>query len=144
MEDLEKIVKGILREIQISYEEAIEVFKNLVKSDIHDENLAAYFYMNGFKKDFDDTTIEVFHDALHQYCDCWALCDSSVIRIIGPFLGKNDILAKNTIEKWSNSEDMWIRRASMVILLKTIMMKKDFEANFVFNLAEKMLQYEDE
>lgn len=144
MADLEKIIKEILIEYRISYKEAVEVFKDLVKSNIHDENLAAYFYLNGFKKNFDDNTIEIFHDALFHYCDTWGLCDSSVIRIIGPYLGKNDALANKTIEKWSNSEEMWVRRASMVISLKIIMIKKDFEAKSVFDLAEKMLQYEDD
>ncbi len=144
MADLEKIVKNIFKQLQVSYEYGAEIFKTLVKSDSHDENLAAYFFINGFKRQFDETTIDLFHDALLEYCDTWALCDSSVIRVIGPFLAKNNELAKKTIEKWSNSEDLWVRRASMVILLKVTMIKKSFESSYVFNLVEKMLQYDED
>ena len=65
-----------------------------------------------------------------------------MIRIIGPFLGKkgNEELALKTIKKWSNSDEMWVRRASMVILLKLVMLRKDFDKDYVFSLVEKMNQ----
>ncbi len=51
-----------------------------------------------------------------------------------------------TIEDWSESNNIWIRRASMVILLKLIMLRKDFfiSKDFIFELVEKMLQYKNE
>ena len=144
MADLEKIIKNIFQEKPVSYEDGVGIFKNLVKSDNHDENLAAYFYINGFKKEFNENTIDLFHEALFKYCDTWSLCDSSVIRVIGPFLAKNDELAKKIIENWSNSEGMWVRRASIVILLKVIMIKKSFNDSYLFNFVERMLQYDED
>ncbi|HEA70449.1 MAG TPA: hypothetical protein ENH98_00835, partial [archaeon] len=43
-----------------------------------------------------------------------------------------------------NSESMWIRRASMVILLKLTMIKKDFDESYVFEIVEKMLKYSEQ
>ena len=39
---------------------------------------------------------------------------------------------------------MWIRRASMVILLKIVMLNKEFNGAYVFELVEKMLKYSDD
>jgi len=137
--EIEKIVRDVFKENNASFDDSIEIFKILLKSNINDEKFAGFFFINKFKKHFDEQTINLFHDALFESCDTWALCDSSVIRVIGPFLSKYDKLAKKTIEKWSHSENLWIRRASMVSLLKIISLKKDFDESYVFNLVEKML-----
>ncbi len=146
--EIEKILKDIKNEYQCAYKDAVDVFKNLIKSNTHEEKFAAVFFLNLFKKNFNKNTISIFHDEFKKYCDTWAICDSTMIRIIGPFLGKigNEDLAKKTIDDWSNSEDLWINRASMVILLKIIMLKKDYfvSESYMFDLAEKMLQDNDD
>lgn len=144
LSEIEKIVRDIFNESKASYNDSIEIFKILLNSNIDDEKFAGFFFINRFKKKFNEQTIMMFHDALFDNCDTWALCDSSVIRVIGPYLAKNDDLAKKTIEKWSLSENLWIRRASMVILLKITSLKKDFERSYVFNLVEKMLSYDED
>jgi len=84
----------------------------------------------------------MFEHQLSKYCDTWAFCDTSCIRVIGPFLGKknNQQLAEKTINKWSKSENLWVRRASMVILLKIIMIKREFDEIYVYELVAKMLK----
>jgi len=144
LSEIEKIVRDIFKESNASYNDSIEIFKILLNSNIDDEKFAGFFFINRFKKKFNEQTIVLFHNALFDNCDTWALCDSSVIRVIGPYLAKNDELAKKTIEKWSRSENLWIRRASMVILLKIISLKKDFEESYVFDLVDKMLSYNED
>jgi len=138
--EIEKIVREIHGKYHCSYEDAVEVFKVLISSDVHEENFAAVFFLNRFKKKFSDKTLNMFYNEFFKYCDTWAICDSTMIRIIGPFLGKkgNEKLALNTIKKWSNSDDMWTKRASMVILIKLVMIRKDFDEEYVFKLVEKM------
>ena len=140
--EIEKIVRTIHEKYSCSYDEAVEVFKELIKSDINDEKITAVFYLNRFKKNFSAETINLFYTEFFKYCDNWGICDSTMIRIIGPYLGKkgNERLALDTIEKWSNSDEMWVRRASMVILLKLVMLRKDFDKDYVFSLVEKMNQ----
>ncbi len=140
--EIEKIVRSISGKYSCSYEDAVEVFKELISSDVHEENFSAVFFINRFKKKFSAETINLFYTDFFKYCDSWAICDSTMVRIIGPFLGKkgNEELALDTIKMWSNSDDMWTRRASMVILLKLVMLRKDFEEDYVFTLVEKMNQ----
>ncbi len=140
---LEQIVKSTFNTFSCSYEEAIEVFKILIRTNIEDEKFAALHFLNKFKKQFSSETIDLFRKEYAQYCYTWSLCDSTCVRVLGPFLGKkgNESLAKKTVDEWSNSEYMWIRRASMVILLKLAMLKKDFDESYVFGIVEKMLKY---
>lgn len=146
MAQIEGVAKAIFKkyEYEATYDTAVEVFKKLLSSDIHDEKFVGVFYLNQFKKNFDESTIDMFQEQLLQFCDTWALCDSTCIRVIGPFLAKDDQLAQKTIETWIDSENLWIRRAAMVILLKIILVKKDFDEAYVFNLVEKMLTSSEE
>ena len=142
MSEIEGIVKEVAKKFGSNYQEAVEVFKALISSDNHEEKFTGMLYLNQFKKDFNDKTIELIHDSFIKYCDSWALCDSTMIKIIGPFLVKKgkESLARKIITNWSESENLWIRRASMVILLKIIMIRKKLDEKILFELVEKMLQ----
>ena len=144
--DIENIVKNIYKKYQCSYENALAIFKSLVSSNVHEEKFAGVFLLNHFKRNFNQATIDLFEVQFSKHCDTWAICDTSCIRVIGPFLGINinQELAENTIEKWAKSENLWVRRASMVILLKIIMIKKGFDEDYVFEFVEKMVQYPED
>lgn len=144
--EIEKITKLIHKKYQCSYEDALAVFKNLVSSNVHEEKFSSIFFLTHFKNNFNQATMDMFEDQFSKHCHTWAFCDSSCIRVIGPFLGKKDNqkLAKKTIGEWSNSENLWVRRASMVILLKIVMIKKEFDENYVFELVEKMVNHSED
>jgi len=143
--EIENIVKNVYNKFKCTYQDAIEIFKTLTKSNVEEEKFAAFLFLNRFKKNFNEGTIHLFRDEYAKHCHTWSHCDSTCVRVIGPFLGKhsNEELAKKTIEEWSNSDNIWIKRASMVILLKITMIKKDFDKTFVFELVDKMLKYSE-
>ena len=148
MKKKESIAKEIFKKYQGSYMDAIEIFKVLIRSNNEDEQVLGLLFLNNYKNQFNKEIIDIFHNEYSQYCSTWSLCDSTCIKVLGPYLNKkgNEKLAKITIEEWSNSKNIWIRRASMVILLKLIMLRKDFfiSKEFMFELVEKMLQYTNE
>jgi len=142
--DIEDIVRAVYNSnIKCTYEEAIEIFKLLAKSNIEEEKFAAFLFLNRFKKHFNVKTLELFKEEFLTYCYTWSVCDSTCIRVLGPFLGKkgNETLARQIIADWSKSDNLWIKRASMVILLKIIMQNKNFEEVYVFKIVEEMLKY---
>ncbi|MHA2288464.1 MAG: DNA alkylation repair protein, partial [Promethearchaeota archaeon] len=98
-----------------------------------------------YKKHFNANTIDLIKEEYSRHCHTWSHCDSTGVRLLGPFLGEtgNETLAINTINSWSESNNLWIKRASMVILLKITMMRKDFNNDFVFELVEKMLKFSE-
>jgi len=143
--EIESIVKNVYNKFICTYQDAIEIFKTLTKSNVEEEKFAAFFFLNRFRKNFNEETIDLFREEYAKHCHTWSHCDSTCVRVIGPFLGKqgNEELAKKTIDEWSNSDNIWIKRASMVILLKITMIRKDFDEIFVFELVEKMLKYSE-
>lgn len=146
MPDIEKIVKLVHNKYECGYNEAIEVFRTLTRTNIEEQKFAGFFFLNQFKKFFNEKTIDLIKEEYAEHCHTWSHCDSTCVRLLGPFLGKkgNEILAIKTINNWSGSKNLWIKRASMIILLKIIMMRKDFDENYVFELVEKMLKYAEQ
>ncbi|MHA1931984.1 MAG: DNA alkylation repair protein [Promethearchaeota archaeon] len=144
--EIEKFVKKVHNNFNLSYDNASEIFKNLIKSNIHDEKITGLFLLNRFKKHFNKETVDMFYEVIPAYYDSWAITDTTMIRVVGLFLGKkgNEELVEKTIEKWSNSENLWIKRASLVILLKIVMMKRDFNEEYVFKLVEKMSEHTED
>ncbi|MFX0044014.1 MAG: DNA alkylation repair protein [Candidatus Hodarchaeota archaeon] len=144
--EVEKIVKTVFNSYDCNYEDAVEIFKVLIRSNSEDEKFAAFFFLNRFKKFFNEDTIKLFKKEYSKYCNTWSVCDSTCIRVIGPFLGKkgNEELAIKVIDEWSSSNVMWIKRASIVILLKLVMIRRDFDNSCLFNFVEKMLKFADQ
>lgn len=141
---IEQIIKAIYKGYKPAYEEAIKIFENLMSSNIQDEKFAGFFFINQFKQEFNSSIIDLFRECLEKNCDNWAVCDSFCIRVIGPFLAKQNELAQKTIESWLNSEKMWVRRAALVILLKIIMVKKEFDEDYVFGIVQKIQDQSDD
>ncbi len=139
--DIEKFIRELNSKFQLNYDEASDIFKILIKSDVHDEKIAGIFLLNRFKKDFNKETVDLIQKLIPNNFDSWAITDTTMIRVIGPFLGKkgNEELAKKVIVDWSTSDNLWVKRASLVILLKIVMINKEFDEDYVFQFVEKML-----
>ena len=145
MPEIERIGKSIHAKYDCGYDDAVEVFRKLTRTNVEELKFAGFFFLNRFKKHFNEETVDLIRKEYAEHCHTWSHCDSTCVRLLGPFLGKkgNEALAKKTVNGWSESNNLWIKRASMVILLKITMMRKDFDEDYVFELVEKMLAYSD-
>jgi len=145
MPEIERIVKSVHAKFNCRYDDAVEVFRKLTRTNVEELKFAGFFFLNRFKKHFNEGTVDLIKEEYSEHCHTWSHCDSTCVRLLGPFLGKkgNEVLAKKTINIWSNSDNLWIKRASMVILLKITMIRKDFDEEDVFRLVEKMLKYSE-
>ncbi|MFX1498273.1 MAG: DNA alkylation repair protein [Promethearchaeota archaeon] len=143
---IEKIVKKALIKLNCSFADAIEIFRELISANIEEEKIAGFLFLNRFKKYFDENIPSLIRDEYIIHCHTWSVLDSTCIRVIGPFLAKkgNEELAKQVIEDWSDSQNIWIKRGSMVILLKIFMLKKEIDMKFLSHLVEKLLIYSSE
>ena len=143
---IDNIVKVIATNFNGTFTEAIKIFKVLISSNIEEEKFAGILFLNRFKKFFNEETVTLFHDEYIKHCHTWSVLDSTCIRVLGPFLAKkgHEELAKQVIEHWSSSHNIWIKRGSMVILLKIFMLKKEIDMKFLSHLVEKMLVYSSE
>ncbi|GAG28010.1 unnamed protein product, partial [marine sediment metagenome] len=100
--DIEKFIRELNSKFLLNYDEASEIFKILIKSDVHDEKIAGIFLLNRFKKDFNKETVDMIQELIPSNFDTWAITDTTMIRVIGPFLGKkgNEELTKKTLAAW--------------------------------------------
>ncbi|NVM29647.1 MAG: DNA alkylation repair protein [Candidatus Helarchaeota archaeon] len=48
LSEIEKLIRDIEKEQDCTYDEAIEIFKILMKSNIHDEKFAGIFFLNRY------------------------------------------------------------------------------------------------
>ncbi|MFX1571895.1 MAG: DNA alkylation repair protein [Promethearchaeota archaeon] len=141
--EIEKIVRNIHNKYQPLFGDAKEIFKNLARIQVEEYKFASFFFLNRYKKLFTNHIPQFFKIEYFPYCHTWSTCDSCCIRVLGPFLAKkdNEQLAKITIDKWAHNKSLWIKRASMVILLKIIMVHKEFNEHYVFQKVEDMLKF---
>jgi len=144
--DIEKIVRNIQNQYNPLFDDAKEVFKRLAKSNVEEYKFASFFFLNRYKKLFNDEIPELFKKEYFPYCYTWSTCDSCCIRVLGSFLAKkaNHQLAETTIDNWAQNESLWIKRASMVLLLKITMVHKEFNKSYVFQKVEDMLKLSHE
>ncbi|NHJ19977.1 MAG: DNA alkylation repair protein [Candidatus Lokiarchaeota archaeon] len=143
--EIDRIVRSVYETFNCNYDDAVDVFKKLTRTNSEEQKFAGFLFLNRFKKNFNMETVDIIREEYSKYCHTWSHIDSTCVRLLGPFLGKkgNESLAIKTINEWANSSNLWIKRGSMVILLKITMMRKDFDENYVFDLVDKMLQYSD-
>ena len=85
--DIEKFVREIHNKFNLAYDGASKIFKSLIKSQIHDEKIAGIFLLNRFKKDFNEKTVDMILETIPKNFDSWAITDTTMIRVVGPFLG---------------------------------------------------------
>lgn len=143
---IDAIVRSILKDHQLNFDKASQAFKSLINTKIHDEKMAAISLISRFKKDFNDKIIDLYKMALEIHCYSWAFCDSSMLKVIGPYLARKDKLSTSfqIIERWSRSEHLWVRRASLVIFLKLAMIVKDFDEKKFLKLVETLINDQEE
>jgi 3-methyladenine DNA glycosylase AlkD len=142
--DNEKLVKAVQKAYNPSYKTAKEVFRSLNSSNTEEYKFAAFFFLNQYKRLFDGTIPEFFRTEYFSHCHTWSTCDSCCIRVLGPFLARNPQIAQNTIDSWSNDPNYWIKRASLVLHLKVIMINQSFDETYVIKQVEQMLIFSDE
>jgi 3-methyladenine DNA glycosylase AlkD len=144
--DLERIARDIQKKHSPPLKSAMEIFEILAKTKVEEYKFAAFFFLGRYKRQFTAGIPQFFRLKYFSYCHTWSTCDSCCIRVLGPFLAKpNNIeLAQKTIDDWSQDNSLWVKRASMVIHLKIIMVHKDFDDSYVFQKVEHMLNYSNE
>ena len=66
-------------------------------------------------------------DRLIRESETWALVDSLATSVVGPVV-EHDSRAAKTLDAWAKDDDFWVRRASMLALLKQLRAGRgDFE-----------------
>lgn len=132
MPEIRRIAKKFSQEI--SLKELVE----LIRNPIHEVRLCALIILvNKYKKEDSEKIYQYYLKHLNSVNN-WDLVDTSAPYIVGDYLYKNQKKSKILLE-FSQSENLWIRRISIVSTLTFI---KNNEFNQTLKIAN-LLIYDD-
>ena len=127
--DLRRIAKKFSQEI------SLQELTELIRSPIHEVRLCALIILvNKYKKEDSDKIYRYYFKHLNSVNN-WDLVDTSAPHIVGDYLNKNPEKSKISLE-FSRSENLWIRRISIVSTLAFI---KNNEFNKTLEIAKLLL-----
>ena len=127
--DLRRIAKKFSQEI------SLQELTELIRSPIHEVRLCALIILvNKYQKEDSDKIYQYYLKHLNSVNN-WDLVDTSAPHIVGDYLNKNPEKSKILLE-FSRSENLWIRRISIVSTLAFI---KNNEFNKTLEIAKLLL-----
>ena len=127
--DIRRIAKKFSQEI------SLQELTELIRNPIHEVRLCALIILvNKYKKENSDKIYQYYMDHLTAINN-WDLVDSSAPYIVGDYLYKHPEKSKILID-FSHSENLWIRRISIV---STFTFIKNNEFNTTLEIAKLLL-----
>ncbi|EKE13684.1 MAG: hypothetical protein ACD_12C00869G0005 [uncultured bacterium] len=136
-----KIVRVVYKENQknLDIKQGLKISEQLLKSKYQEEKFAGFGFIYNFRKEFDESILDIFKSWLSKYCTTWAFCDSFCINVIGPWLSKNLELITR-LEPWAKHNNLWVKRASLVAVLKNA---KYLEPKYLFKRVTPFMMDND-
>ena len=120
---------------KFSQEISLQELTELIRNPIHEVRLCALIILvNKYKKEDSDKIYQYYLKHLNSVNN-WDLVDTSAPHIVGDYLNKNPEKSKILLE-FSRSENLWIRRISIVSTLAFI---KNNEFNKTLEIAKLLL-----
>jgi len=116
--EVKKISVSILREIKDFEKKVVfEICEKLFQSGYLEESFIACDLSYSLRKNYSIDDFNVFENWISSYVNNWATCDTLCNHSVGELLEQFPILVENLIEKWTISENRWMKRAAAVSLI---------------------------
>lgn len=144
--DIRKISKKYFNEIKNQNKQFIfELAEKLVKTEIMECQTIAFNWLFRIRKQYQEDDFKFFEKILKKYVKNWATCDDFSSHIIGNFI----LMYPKYIEKvkiWTNSKNLWVRRASAVCFITPLRLKNIDQINIkdIFFIADALLTDEQD
>lgn len=136
-----KIAKKHFKNIKnLEKENVFELSENLLKNKYNEEALIAIQWTSNYSDEFEKKDFFLFEKWIEKYIDNWAKDDDFCSRILSPLIEKYPELIEK-IKLWTQSENMWLRRASAVSLIKKAKSCKTKNSlNCIFKISKSLFQ----
>lgn len=107
--------------------------------DRHDwaMGVIAFDWAYRVKAQYTVDTYQVFYRWLKEYVRGWGDCDDFCTHAFGELLRQHKELFPKVLE-WTEDEDFWVRRASAVVLIPSVM-RDDYEGFEPYAIADRLL-----
>jgi len=118
--DLRELAREFYQKIRPEWgvKEATEFCAVMLANPYHEVKCLGILIFEKFRKDFPRSIFATIKDwLLADYCNSWALVDVLCPTSLGALLEKYPNLVKE-IKVWTNSQNRWVKRASIVSYIK--------------------------
>ncbi len=123
--DVRKLSSTLFRQIEYkSIENVFILCEELLNEHSWALGVIAFDFAYRMKNYYNESTYEIFYRWLKDYVRGWGDCDDFCTHAFGELLRQNKSLFVK-IMAWTDDRDFWVRRASAVILIPSIM-KNDY------------------
>jgi len=118
--DLRELIKTYLSVFkQLSLEEKLELARMFFKSEFSEQGSFGIVVLEQSVKEMDPANFD-FLDEMAGYLNNWATTDGFTIGILQPLLKAHPKELLILLKKWSRSENLWKRRASVVVFTRKV------------------------
>lgn len=136
--DIRKLSSELYRGLQDkSIDHVFSICEELLEKRQWALGVIAYDFAFRVKKQYNDTTYEVFYRWLREYVRGWGDCDDFCTHAFGELIRQDKRLFEQVLS-WTQSSDFWVRRASAVVLIPAIS-KKDYDGINPLMIADALL-----
>lgn len=97
----------------------VAVAEELWAEPVHERRLAACFVLAGHVADLGPDDLGLVEQFVRE-AETWALVDVLAPDVAGPILGASPDGAGPVLDRWNLDEDVWLRRASILALLRPL------------------------
>ncbi len=125
---------------ELTPEEQLEICYYLLEKHQYEFKILCFQWMKKHRKTWTPGVIATFEDWLFTYINDWPDCDDFCSSLTGQFFCCYPSATGYCI-KWMKSDNMWVRRASAVSMIKPA--KEKNRLLTVFSLSDQLL-YDDE
>ncbi|MDA1038629.1 MAG: DNA alkylation repair protein [bacterium] len=132
-----KIAKKHFKQVKkLGKEEVFKLAEELLERGTMEEGIIAFSWVYGMKTDFQAKDLIIFKRWILEYVHNWAHTDDFCTNAVGYLVYTYPTLLEE-IKMWSQSKNLWLRRASAVSLIYSLKQKKHLQV--VFQIARDLI-----
>ncbi len=136
--DVRKLSSELFRQVRDkSAENVFALCEELLEQRSWALSVIAFDFAYRVKGQYDDSAYAVFFHWLKEYVRGWGDCDDFCTHAFGELLRQRKALFSQVIQ-WTEDPDFWVRRASAVILIPSIL-KNDYDGIAPLKISDRLM-----
>ena len=128
-----KIADKYFKEIkELEKKEIFNLCEKLLETNYNEEATIAFSWCYKIKDEYEKEDFKIFELWVKKYLTNWAMVDDFCTHSAGYLVNKYPELI-NSLKEWTNSDNIWVRRASAVTLIYSVKRKKHLDESFIIS-----------
>lgn len=136
--DIRRLSASLFRQIEDKrIDNVLSLCEELLEQHDWALGVIAFNWAHRLKKQYNSATYDVFFGWLKKYVRGWGDCDDFCTHAFGELLREKKEFFPRILE-WTKDEDFWVRRASAVILIPSIL-RRDYDGIYPYQIADALM-----